>query len=449
MTIYREYEVYKDQELLKFIESLENKFDLLNYAEKYSKLVNFSKNEDVPFHKWFRYREGFSGELIEQLIKDSGVGKEGIIIDPFAGSGTTSVVAKQMDYDTFSVDVNPISSFITNVKLYDYSEIQLGNIKSEINSYSLRSPELIENCTIELNNTKSIEKYFSKNNFMEIIQIKKYIGKIEDIVVQDFFRCGLLCIIEDVSDRRRDGNGLKRYDSKISDVKKTYIKKLEDMLSDIKNHQKNNNCKGVCVLGSAEELSNLYHQNFVNDHDEKTIIFSPPYPNSFDYFESYKLELVVGDFAEDIKDIKKYRKEAIRSFIGVEKQKQFNKYIKLIADEIENRIPEKEKRTGKKDNRTRKVPNMIQGYFYDMSMVIRECYEILNKKDRAYIVVDQSSYLGVVVPTDLIFSYFAESFGFKVNEIIECRKARTSPQQFKQYPYLKHILRESIVVLEK
>lgn len=449
MVAYKEHDVYKDQELTNFFEALEAKYSLLNYSDRYGKLVNFSKNEDVPFHQWFRYREGFAGELIEQLIIDSGINETGIIIDPFAGSGTTPVVAKQMGYDAFAIDVNPISSFITNIKLYEYSDAELRVIQTEIDKYLASIPESLESCSFEINSIESVEKYFTKNNYSEIIQIKKYISLIENNLVKDFFKCALLCIVEDISDRKRDGNGLKRYDSKITDVKSEYINKISEMLEDVINQQKSNDKIGISVLGSAENLNSLYKKSFEGKHDKATIIFSPPYPNSFDYFESYKLELVIGDFAEDISDIKKFRKKAVRSFIGVEKQETFNQYISLLATEISDRIPLKEAETRKKDNRTRKVPNMIMGYFYDMAKVISECYELLNEGGKVYIVVDQSSYLGVIVPTDLLFGYFAELSGFKVEEIIECRKARTSPQQLSKYPYLKHMLRESIVVLEK
>ena len=66
-----------------------------------------------------------------------------------------------------------------------------------------------------------------------------------------------------------------------------------------------------------------------------------------------------------------------------------------------------------------------------------------------HIVIDQSSYLGKIVPSDLLFAYLAEEIGFKVKKIIECRNAKTSGQQVNQFPYLKNGLRESIVVLTK
>lgn len=71
--------------------------------------------------------------------------------------------------------------------------------------------------------------------------------------------------------------------------------------------------------------------------------------------------------------INELRKHAVRSFIGGETQDTCDKYVDLIAKEIEDAIPEKEKETGKKDTRTRKVPNMIRAYFSDMHEVIRQC----------------------------------------------------------------------------
>ena len=128
---------------------------------------------------------------------------------------------------------------------------------------------------------------------------------------------------------------------------------------------------------------------------------------------------------------------------------QCDKYVDIIADEIEKAIPKKEAETGRKDLRTRKVPNMLRGYFADMHEVIRQCSICLDKGKRAYIVVDQSAYLGKIVPTDLLLAFYAESEGFKVTNIINCRNARTSTQQLNKYPYLKNSLRESIVCLEK
>jgi site-specific DNA-methyltransferase (adenine-specific) len=49
----------------------------------------------------------------------------------------------------------------------------------------------------------------------------------------------------------------------------------------------------------------------------------------------------------------------------------------------------------------------------------------------------------------VILADIAEKCGFVVDEIVVCRKANTSGQQLKAYPYLGTTLRESIVCLKK
>ena len=61
----KKYGVYTDQRLRKFIYDLEQKFDVHDEVALFSKLVNFSKNKDIPYHGWFKYREGFSHVLIK------------------------------------------------------------------------------------------------------------------------------------------------------------------------------------------------------------------------------------------------------------------------------------------------------------------------------------------------------------------------------------------------
>ena len=56
-------------------------------------------------------------------------------------------------------------------------------------------------------------------------------------------------------------------------------------------------------------------------------------------------------------------------------------------------------------------------------------------------------YVGVIVFTDIILAWIAEQVGFKVEQVSICRAAATSAQQFKQFPYIKNSLRESIVTL--
>lgn len=441
-TLLQKTKIYDSEELQQFILSLESKYTIESAQEKYHNLVNFSANESVPYHQWFKYREGFAGELITELISMSGALPGECVIDPFCGSGTTNVVAILNGYNTLGLDVNPMSSFIANAKVSHFSSEDVANVGIYLDALKAFSTHNYKQAY------EDIRKYFTSQNFDELVRIKSFIDTLEESKAKMILHVAFDSIIMDCSDRKRDGNGLKKYPTKVLDVAEYYSEKVNLILKDIKSISPAPDAIGCGVYDTAYHLHDEYIKRF-GDSPAGTIIFSPPYANSFDYFESYKLELVFGDYANGMKGINELRKKAVRSFIGGASQETCDHFIDLIALEIENSIPAKEAETGKRDARTRKVPNMIRGYFADMHEVIRQCSLTLTAGKKTYIVVDQSAYCGKIVPTDLLLAYFGEQEGFSVGKIIECRKARTSTQQLNKYPYLKTTLRESIVELIK
>lgn len=442
INLLKNTQIYQCDTLQQFILSLESKYCIESAADKYHNLVNFSTNATVPYHQWFKYREGFSGELITELISMSGALPGECIIDPFCGSGTTNVVAILNGYHTLGLDVNPMSAFIANAKVSHYSCNDVNTTKKYLQKLST-----FTDCNFK-EFYEDIRKYFCERNFSELVRIKTFIDTLPDSNAKNVLQISFDSIVIDCSDRKRDGNGLKKRISIVSDVGAFFEEKVNLILKDIETVKPSDSAFGLCTHNTAYNLHEEYDKEF-EQITAGAIIFSPPYANSFDYFESYKLELIFGGYANGMKGLNKLRQKAVRSFIGAASQNICDTYVDLIAQEIEDAIPLKEMETGKRDSRTRKVPNMIRGYFADMHEIIRQCSLTLTSGKKTYIVVDQSAYCGKIVPTDLLLAYFGEQEGFTVGRIIECRKARTSTQQLNKYPYLKTTLRESIVELIK
>ena len=437
-------QVYNSKELKDFFLSLENKYTITS-EDKYYNLVNFSQNSGISYHKWFKYREGFSGALIDELINISSIKDGEVIVDPFCGSGTTLVSSVLKGYDTLGIDINPMSVEISKVKSKKYNQTIFDKIdtakKALIRDFSCIMPFGFDN----------VSKYFSKINFDELRKIYFFVKSMDDEDLKEIFFTAYLSIIEDVSDRKRDGNGMKISISKVSDVLSFYLDKLDEIKNDMESILPEILGKSSVYVGSSMNIDEIFCKTFGDKIKAGAIIFSPPYANSFDYFESYKLELWMGGFLDESNKISDLRKDAVHSFVrgSNDDTKNNDIYVKLLAKEIQEAIPYKEKLTGRKDIRTRKVPDMILGYFSDMEEVIKKCSKILERGKQVFIVVDQSSYLGKIVPTDLLFGHISEKYDFAVREIIVCRPSKTSGQQLSMYPYLKNTLRESIVILEK
>ena len=93
---------------------------------------------------------------------------------------------------------------------------------------------------------------------------------------------------------------------------------------------------------------------------------------------------------------------------------------------------------------------MISGYFDDMTEVFKRLNRIMIPKSKCYIVVANSGYKGVLIPTDLLFAEIAEKIGFQVLNIIHARKIRASSQQMDDlHNKYEDLMRESIIIMER
>ena len=91
---------------------------------------------------------------------------------------------------------------------------------------------------------------------------------------------------------------------------------------------------------------------------------------------------------------------------------------------------------------------MLRGYFDDMTEVLKRLYELLEKNNFCNIIVANSSYKGIIVPTDLLLADIAKSQGFRVKEIVVARQMNTSSQQINELR-TSNLRRESIIILQK
>ena len=82
----------------------------------YTSLLNYSDDLGKPFQRWYRYKEGFSIDLVKHLIREYS-NRKGIILDPFLGSGSTILAAREMGYEGIGYEVNPFSFFLSECKL--------------------------------------------------------------------------------------------------------------------------------------------------------------------------------------------------------------------------------------------------------------------------------------------------------------------------------------------
>ncbi len=438
-------------EQLKIFNKLERALPFYN-GESFRNQVHFQFAKQTPVQRWFPYREGYSLKLVNAFIKELSI--KGNTFDPFSGSGTTLLASRMADLNSLGIDVNPISVLVAKVENEQYTSEDIIQIEEELRKLSdiEKSKENFQT-SFDLAN-----KVFNQEILQALLQFKQYIKAIQHEKTKNVIFVAWLSIIEDVSNIKKEGNGIKyknrkrtpdgyvniekeRWendkfpDNKFSFVKTKLSNRIEIILSDLK-----------FDYGKCDKKPNIYEgscldfEKFFSDEIELTF-FSPPYCNCFDYFEIHKIELWLGEFVSEKEEFRKLRNTGFRSNTNSLNHKPIiyrNEYLENIISFFE---PQKLWNNN--------IPNVVRGYFDDIYTLLNKLYQQTSINGYVGIVVGNSAYSGVIIPTDSLIAEIAREIGFKVKSIFVTRHLTTSSQQKQELEYLKNYLRESIVLLEK
>lgn len=414
-----------------------------------SSSVNWKENATSPIHRWLRYREAYSPNLITKLS----LGDR--ILDPFCGCGSILIGAAQEGFTSAGIDVNPLAIFAAKVKLTPLSKPQLRAIQSFIDGLE---PRVADATLWPVPSLGIATKVFEPDILSALLRIRAlYEADFgSDSAARDFLHLAWVAILETVGSYFKEGNGIKYRNRKR--LKSGYVRRPEGqwqeerfgpdqrkfavdaflsharvMLQDTKFWKKGRWKDQVVIEGNVLEMDRLLARKKFS-----SIVFSPPYANRFDYFESMKVELWFGGFVDSYQANNQLRKASLRSHLGADLSRPYEaiepleKLIDLMDRDASSW------RMG--------VPDLLRGYFDDMRTTLKHCHKLL-ANGKCYIVVGNSAFAGVIIPTDALLAKIGLESGFSKAEILVTRHLTVAPQQRNQLLSLEDHMRESVVVL--
>lgn len=422
----------------------------LEQRPELSRLVNWSGAFDIPIHRWLRYREAYSPSLITQL----GLGQR--ILDPFCGCGSIMVGSAQLGRQSFGIDVNPLAIFAANVKLTPLSSEQITKLTTFLEQFA----ELSLGSTIWPAPLLSISnKVFEPEILSTILKlraaIQSYSG--DDKQVGNFLLLAWLAILEEVGSYFKEGNGIKyRNKKRLKDgyirreegrwqlerfgsdqrafVNRKFKDRLATMILDTSAWAEGNWFEQKVIEGNALELDQL-----VEGREFDSVIFSPPYANRFDYFESLKVELWFGGFVNSYDELNGLRKKSLRSHLGAN--------LTSPAREIEPLEQLISLMDRDSSSWRMRVPLALRGYFDDMFRTLVQCKKVA-LRGSCHIVVGNSAFAGVIIPTDVLIALLGLRAGYSSAQVVVVRHLTVAPQQRTKLEGLEEFMRESVVVLQ-
>lgn len=455
--------------------------DFFEETDKFNRqLVSFQANKTEVLHSWMKYREGFSASLVEALIQELAIEPGEVILDPFAGSATTLLVAKMLSINAVGIELLPHCHLAWEAKsrVFDYNLDELRRIRELIEQTA--PPESDE----KFPHLAITETAFPKQAEKDLMAYTRWIETLE--VSQNtkiLCRLILMSILEEISYTRKDGQYL-RWDSRADKIQKQNQKRIMQGKKPIGGIHKGNLPAVKQIL--FESLSRVIidisrlqrdvplpsHQRLIEGNTLYTlppmaanqfvaVITSPPYANRYDYTRTYALELAYLGVDEEIFNLRqnqlsctvenKSKESELEAFYKSIGQHQRYQQILNIAQsnealaEINAALSARNERG---DVNNRGILTMIDQYFTEMTFVFAELHRICRSGAAVVFVNDNVRYAGEVIPVDTLSTNLAEQVGFIPHKIyvLSQRKGNSSQQMGK---FGREALRKSITIWKK
>lgn len=390
----------------------------------YQQSVTFAGNKSEPVYNWFYYKEGFSRSLVWGLLDEFKVKKDSQVIDPFCGTGTTLLACRHRGYSSVGFDILPLGVFVSNAKVQtgynmDVLKESIRLVSSlKFGESSLRWPDL---------KFLDMRKVFSRYARNDVLFFKERILEVEDGMSRNFLLLGLLSIVGQASNTKKDGGVLKIVKKRhLAPVRYLLKNRLKRMYKDLLRVQLDGGAEVGAHIGDARSLE-------LPPGSADVCITSPPYLNFVDYAKLYALELAL---LVDSKEYAELRSKSLRSHVGAAypgKGSVRSERLSPILDSLSN------------FDDPVKSPVVVRAYFEDIYASLESLYSVLSGGGLAFYVVGNACLPNLTVDVDLILAELAEQAGFEVKDIwvANARWCDVHGIQ-KQKP-----VRESIVILKK
>jgi hypothetical protein len=168
------------------------------------------------------------------------------------------------------------------------------------------------------------------------------------------------------------------------------------------------------------------------------IITSPPYPNRHDYTRVFGVELMLSLL--DWEQTRALRYQSFCSHPESHPQRpRANRYE--IPDGLYRTLT-----SMRNECDDERIPNMLEGYFLDLYLCLREVKRVCRSNARVAFVVGNARYAGRAIPVDKLTAELGEQAGLRCGGLVVARYRGNSAQQMGQFG--KQRSRETIVMFQ-
>lgn len=395
----------------------------------------------LAFQTWHRFKEAFAPELIERAITGSSIAVQRIF-DPFGGSGTTALASQFLGVASETVEVNPFLADVIRAKLTKYDVDATARALAFVRGRSRRTTTDPTALFRHLPQTflppgKDDRWLFDADVAERLSTLLNAINEIAEPNERRLFRVIVGGLLVEVSNVVVSGKGRRyrrrttREGRKPPSVDGIFAERASRAIRDIAEFADRPQPEWSVVEGDARRVAPTQPVDLC--------VFSPPYPNSFDYTDVYNLELWMLGYLAQSSENRALRRATLSSHVQISREFAPRPAGSQLLETTASALRETTANLW-----SPWIPAMVDAYFSDLVAVLSNVGASLSQGAQVWMVVGDSRYAGVDVPVGAVLCELAAANGWTINHAQPIRHMRSSAQQGGRSE-----LAESLIVLTR
>ena len=292
-----------------------------------------ANNKSLSIHRWANWIAGFSGEFARSAITQylPFPTKNSVVMDPFAGVGTTLVEANRLGLDSIGFEINPFAHLVSSVKLRskDISSEQLAEAISRYETVmeEVEQPPVPSGCATDAHPVprrspppgfKSRIPFYSPAVEQRVLFTLDFLDQLTP-PVQDIFRVAFASVMVEFSNYTyepslgsRPGAGKDLVtDAPVGDI---VAAKLYQMLEDIAEFQADAAQQPKSPRWQVYDCSFFEAASRVDPGTVDLVVTSPPYMNNYHYVRNSRPQLFWTGLVASPSELKRLEQENFGKF---------------------------------------------------------------------------------------------------------------------------------------
>ena len=391
--------------------------------------LGLSINTTSYTHGLHRFPAKYIPQVPRWVIKQFAT-SDSIVLDPFAGSGTSVIEGLCVVQHTYGIDIDPLARLISRAKTERYDIQRINQISEAI----LRAEdEPVGECFLPMSGVKNVDHWFTHKTWRELCQIYTAIERTECLESEkDLFLCIFSSILRWVSNA--DDQTQKTYVSGTlaktpPPVWETFKRALNKAINGIVAFEK------VRGSGKSDVLDSSALDIALPDSSVDLIVTSPPYLDSVDYMYNFMLEYFWLGPKLGVSSRAEYNARR-RSSVGAKNPTEKNELPAEVEDLVNvHLIPAYRK-------------DATLAYFNDMRTHFIEAARVMKDGARYALVVGNSQAQSGVIPVHDCLIRLARAAGLHLEKAFAYRIRR----HYMKFPRKGRggiILMDWIIILKK